>query len=78
MAGDYNASWVMDFQRWVQKQSVLGLAPVFGDSPADERIIAQNGVLLDADQDGTVGIYMVQITATYKLIFKEENNPWLI
>lgn len=69
VAASFNASWVMDFQRWVQKQSVLGQAPTFGDSPRDERIIAQNGVLLDADQDGTVGIYMVQITATYKLYF---------
>jgi hypothetical protein len=71
-----NADWVMDFQRWVQKQSALGLAPVFGDIPAEERIIAQNGVLCDADKDGTVGIYQVQLSATYQLKFEVE-NPWL-
>nr|DAH76960.1 MAG TPA: Minor capsid protein from bacteriophage [Caudoviricetes sp.] len=75
-AATVNADWVMDFQRWVQAQSVLGLAPKFGNIPDAERIIAQNGVLYDADKDGTVGIYMVQLSATYKLRFEEE-NPWL-
>ena len=45
---EVNASWVMDFQEWVQEQSARGTAPVFGDVPRQERITAQNGVLYDA------------------------------
>ncbi len=75
-AASVNADWVMDFQRWVQEQSVRGLAPTFGDVPREERMLAQNGVLYDVDKDGTVGIYMVQMSATYKLIF-EVKNEWL-
>ena len=35
-----NADWVMDFQEWVQKQSILGIAPTFGDVPGKEKITA--------------------------------------
>lgn len=77
IAATVNADWVMGFQRWVQEQSVLGLAPLFGDVPREERMMAQNGVLFDADKDETVGIYMVQLSATFKLKF-EVKNKWLI
>lgn len=59
-----NADWLMDFQEWVQEQSVRGLAPVFGDVPREERIIAQNGVLYDADDEG-LATYMVQISVQF-------------
>lgn len=60
-----NADWVMDFQEWVQKQSVTGAAPTFGDEPRTETITAQNGVLYDADEEGTA-MYMVQLTVQFK------------
>ena len=60
----YNAEWLMDFQRWVQEQSVLGLAPTFGDEPREERIQAQNGVLYAADEEGTA-LYMVQLSVRF-------------
>lgn len=74
-AATVNADWVMDFQEWVQEQSVMGLAPVFGDVPRSERIMAQNGVLYDADDEG-LAIYNVQISVQFIKKF-EVKNPWL-
>lgn len=59
-----NADWVMGFQEWAQEQSVLGLAPVFGDRPRAERITAQNGVLYEADGEGTA-TYMIQLSVQF-------------
>lgn len=59
-----NAAWIMDFQLWVQEQSVRRLAPVFGDEPRTERVQAQNGVLYDADEEGTA-TYMVQLSVNF-------------
>lgn len=70
-----NADWIMDFQEWVQEQSALGLAPVFGDVPLDEKIIAQNGVLYETDEEGTA-TYMVQLSVQFKRKFEVENK-WL-
>lgn len=71
-----NADWVMDFQEWVQKQSALGMAPVFGDMPRQERITAQNGVLYDAGTDG-LGTYMVQLSVQFVKEFKT-TDPWFM
>lgn len=59
-----NADWIMDFQLWVQEQSVRGLTPAFGDEPRTERIQAQNGVLYAADEEGTA-TYMVQLSVEF-------------
>ena len=64
-----NADWVMDFQEWVQKQSISGTAPTFGDEPRSETITAQNGVLYSADEEGTA-MYMVQLTVQFKKYFR--------
>ena len=48
-----NAQWLMDFQDWVQTQSATGAAPRFGDDARQENIKAQNGMLLEADNEGT-------------------------
>ena len=66
-----NAEWLMDFQRWVQEQSVRHLAPTFGDSPRTERITAQNGTLYGADADGTA-MYMVQLSVKFTKNYKED------
>ena len=71
-----NADWVMDFQEWVQAQSVMGLAPIFGDFPNDEKITAQNGVLYGADKEGTA-MYMVQLSVQF-IKFYEVKNAWMI
>lgn len=63
-----NADWVMDFQEWVQSQSVTGAAPAFGDEPLTEKIIAQNGMLYEADEEGTA-VYMVQLSVQFKKKF---------
>lgn len=59
-----NADWVMDFQKWVQAQSITGAAPVFGDEPLQEKIMAQNGVLYEANEEGTA-TYMVQLSVQF-------------
>ena len=59
-----NADWIMDFQKWVQDQSVRRLAPTFGADPASERIQAQNGILYAADEEGTA-TYMVQLSVNF-------------
>jgi hypothetical protein len=64
-----NADWVMDFQNWVQEQSIRRLAPTFGDDPDTERIQAQNGVLYAADEEGTA-TYMVQLSVNYTKFYK--------
>lgn len=70
-----NADWIMDFQSWAQEQSALGLAPIFGDIPRDERITAQNGVLYEANGEGTA-TYMVQLSVQFKKKY-EVKNKWL-
>lgn len=72
----FNADWVMDFQEWVQKQSVRGLAPIFGDDPKKERVMAQNGVMYDADGEGTA-MYMVQLCVQFVKEFRT-TNPWFL
>lgn len=64
-----NADWVMDFQRWVQEQSCLGLAPKFGNTQDKEKAFAQNGVLYDADIEG-VATYMVQLSFIFTKKFE--------
>lgn len=71
-----NAGWLMDFQAWVQAQSIAGRAPVFGDVPRQERITAQNGVLYDQEAEG-LATYMVQLSVTFIKKF-EVKNPWMI
>ncbi len=61
----FNASWLMGFQEWVQEQSILGLAPAFGDDPRKERITAQNGALYAAEDEGTA-IYAIRISVTFE------------
>lgn len=70
-----NADWIMGFQEWAQEQSAVGLAPVFGDVPAKERIMAQNGVLYEADEEGAA-TYMVQLSIQFTKKF-EVKNEWL-
>lgn len=71
-----NADWIMDFQIWVQEQSASSAVPVFGDVPADERIAAQNGVLYEANDEGTA-TYMVQLSIQFTKKI-EVKNKWLI
>lgn len=71
-----NADWLMGFQEWVQERSALGEAPVFGDAPRQERILAQNGVLYSAEDEGTA-IYMVQLSVQFVKIFPT-TDPWFV
>lgn len=64
-----NAQWLMDFQDWVQAQSITGQAPVFGDAPKRESVKAQNGTLFGADAEGCA-VYAVQLSAQYIKIYE--------
>ena len=59
-----DALWLMAFQNWVQEQSLLGLAPSFGDEPAREQIRAEKGRLKEGSQTGT-GVYAVELTVEF-------------
>ena len=59
-----NADLLMDFQNWVQEQSVRRLVPVFGDDPKSETIKAQNGAIIEASPEG-VALYMVQLSINF-------------
>ena len=76
IGAEVNADWVMDFQEWVQAQSVRGMAPAFGDIPGQERITAQNGVLYAAEDEG-LATYMVQLSVRFAKYFPT-TDPWYI
>lgn len=59
-----NADWIMELQEWVQEQSIMGKAPVFGDEPSEEQIQAQNGSIFGVTEEGTAE-YMVQLSVTF-------------
>ena len=65
-----NAEWMMDFQQWIQEQSIRTQAPVFGDIDTDSEVIrAQNGMYLN-DRDNGVGAYTVVLTIQFKKYYK--------
>lgn len=66
-----NADWIMDFQEWVQEQSILGSAPQFGDRTI--AIKAQNGGMFEAENEGTA-TYMVQLSVIFEKEFEVKNN----
>lgn len=66
-----NADWLMDFQEWVQEQSALGRAPIFGDVPRLERISAQNGVMYNAQDEG-LAVYAVQLSVLFVKEFQND------
>lgn len=68
-----NADWLLEFQEWVQEQSICHLAPVFGDDPQSERIKAQNGANEYADKDGT-GIYTVHLSVEFIKKYEVKQN----
>ena len=63
---EINADWVMDFQEWVQEQSIRGKVPQFGDKTTS--IVAQNGSLYDAGVEGAA-TYMIQLSVSYEKLF---------
>lgn len=65
-----NAEWVMNLQKWVQEQSVKGLAPTFGNvAQEQEQMKAQNGMFYGSKDDGA-GLYMITLTAQFKQEYK--------
>lgn len=65
LGAEINADWLMDFQRWVQEQSVRGLAPTFGNADLRaEMIKANSGALYDAGEEG-MATYMVVLSAEF-------------
>ena len=64
------AQWLMEFQTWVLSQSAHGLAPQFGDVPAEETLRAEKGKRKEASQ-GSIGTYTVTIVAEFTKIYEE-------
>lgn len=67
------AEWLLDFQQWVQQESIRGLAPQFGDVPTEERLYAQKGKLKEASQTATA-TYVVTLTADFTKIYGGNEN----
>lgn len=62
-----NADWIMDFQEWVQEQSITKAVPQFGDKTIAAK--AQNGALYDATDEGTA-TYMVQLSINFEKTYE--------
>lgn len=68
-----NAEWLLNLQKWVQRQSVLRKAPTFGNiDQHDEVIRAQNGSVLESVDEGGVFLYLVTISVQYREEIKED------
>lgn len=67
-----NAAWVMDFQRWVQRESVLGRVPRFGNTAARETARAENGTLYEVVGEGKEGtaLYSVQLSVRFEVRYE--------
>lgn len=63
------AAWLLDFQDWVQQQSISGKAPTFGDVPEKEKLMARQGMLKGISQTGTAR-YAVELIAEYTKIYE--------
>lgn len=61
---------LLDFQSWVQEQSALGLAPHFGDVPAQERMRTEKGGLTAGTQIVT---YTVTLVADFTKVYEVKN-----
>ena len=64
---EVNADWIMDFQEWVQEQSLTGSVPQFGNRTTV--VTAQNGALYAAEEEGTA-TYMVQLSVSFEKFFQ--------
>ena len=64
-----NADWLLDFQEWVQEQSIRNMVPSFGDEPKSETVKAQNGTNEYADIEGN-GIYTVLLSINFTRIYE--------
>lgn len=58
-----NADWLLELQKWIQEQSAMENAPVFGSRTL--RVTAGNGRLRDREEDG-VGVYAAEITVDWE------------
>ena len=62
-----NTQWLLDFQNWVQQQSVAGEAPCFGDVPAAEKLQAQKGTM---QKHGITDTFTVTLIADFMKVYE--------
>lgn len=62
-----NAGKLLDFQQWVREQSILGLAPKFGNVPAREQMHAEKGGMTAGTQNIT---YTVMLVADFMKVYE--------
>ena len=65
-----NAQWLMQLQKWAANQCCRGLAPVFGDVPAEERLRICEGSLAQRKEGGSG--YTALLTADFTKNFRGE------
>ena len=63
-----NAAWVMGLQEWVQRESVLGRVPRFGNPSTRESARAEHGTLYVVVGEGKEGtaLYSVQLSVRFE------------
>lgn len=64
-----NAAWVLDFQEWVQRESLLGHVPRFGNTATRETARAENGTLYEVGGEGTA-LYSVQLSVRFEVRYE--------
>ena len=67
--GKDSARWLLELQKWVMEQDLLGLTPKFGDEPRTERLRAEQGKLEKSFQVGS-GFYTVLLHAEFTKIYE--------
>ena len=69
LPGQEPAARLLALQQWVQAQSAMGIAPRFGDDPAQEHIRAEKGMLKERTAAGSA-VYAVTLTADFVKVFE--------
>jgi hypothetical protein len=65
-----NAEALAALQTWAQAQSVMRLAPTFGNTGEREQITVSNGILEEAADEG-IARYSVILSITYKYWYQK-------
>lgn len=65
-----NAEMVMELQQWGQEQSIMQMAPKFGNIQEYNEVIKINNGKFFGDKENGAGVYMVPITVQFKKYYK--------
>lgn len=67
-----NQTFIEDLQMWLIEQNYKGTVPQVGDDKDYEYLTANNGTLLELNQDSSTALYSIQFSLTYIKRFQFE------